>query len=316
MEDKISVVIPVLDEAESICPLVDELMAVLEGTGSEYEVIIVDDGSRDQSWEAIKSCRARYSSVRAIRLGRNFGQTAALSAGISRAGGKIIITLDGDGQNDPSDIPRLLSKLEEGFDMVSGWRKARKDPYFSRQLPSRMANWLIRILTGVNLRDFGCSLKAYRAELIKGLRLYGEMHRMIPALACWSGASVAELEVNHRPRIAGNSKYNLGRFFSVFFDLIAIKFFAAYFSRPLHLFGLAGFVLLVLSMASFIATILMKIFQHMNMTGNPLLMLGVLLMIISVQAVALGLLGEISIRIYYEAQNKPTYTIKEELGFN
>jgi glycosyltransferase involved in cell wall biosynthesis len=253
--------------------------------------------------------------VKAIKFGRNFGQTAALSAGIGRAQGEIIVTMDGDGQNDPADIPRLLSKMNEGFDLVSGWRKSRKDPFLSRQVPSRVANWFIGFITGVKIKDFGCTLKAYRSKLIKNIRLYGEMHRMIPALAAWTGADIAEIEVNHRPRLAGSSKYDLSRFFSVFFDLITIKFFVGYFSRPLHLFGLAGFVIFFLSLASFAATFLMKIYMQMNMTRNPLLMLGVLLMIISTQAVALGLLGEISIRIYYESQDKPIYAIKEELGF-
>jgi glycosyltransferase involved in cell wall biosynthesis len=315
MQKQISVVIPVLNEAGSLGFLLDELARVLASLGRTNEIIVVDDGSDDQSWQVIKDFQAGHPELKAIRLGRNFGQTAALSAGISRAEGGIIITMDGDGQNDPADIPRLLAKLEEGHDIVSGWRKERKDPFLSRQVPSRAANWLIRSLTGVKLKDFGCTLKAYRAESIKSIQLYGEMHRMIPALAYWSGAKITELEVSHRARSAGQSKYNLSRFFAVFFDLITIKFFIGYFTRPLHFFGLMGFLMFFLSILSFVAAILLKFIDHMNMTRNPLLILGTLLMIISAQLFAIGLLGEISIRIYYETQHKPIYMIKEEIGF-
>jgi len=315
MPVKISVVIPVFNEEGSIGILLDELEKTLSSLNSTYEVIVVDDGSNDQSWRIILDGSSKYPAIKAIRLGRNFGQTAALSAGISRAQGEIVLTIDGDGQNDPADIPKLISKLDEGFDMVSGWRKHRKDPYISRQLPSRMANWLIGLITGIKLNDFGCTLKAYRAQLIKGIRLYGEMHRMIPALAFWSGANIAELEVNHRPRQSGESKYNINRIFAVLFDLITIKFFIGYFTRPLHFFGLAGFLLMILSVASFAATVVMKITERMDMTGNPFLILGTLLMIIGMQLFALGLLGEINVRVYYESQDKPIYVIKEELGF-
>ena len=315
MPVKISVVIPVFNEEGSIGILFDELEKALSSLNSTYEVIVVDDGSNDQSWQIIKAGSLKYPRIKAIRLGRNFGQTAALSAGISRAQGEIVLTIDGDGQNDPADIPKLIRKLEQGFDLVSGWRKNRKDPYISRQIPSRMANWLIGLITGIKLKDFGCTLKAYRAQLIKGIRLYGEMHRMIPALAFWSGANITELEVNHRPRQSGESKYNISRIFAVFFDLLTIKFFIGYFTRPLHFFGLAGLILMILSLVSFSATLIMKIMEQMNITRNPLLTLGTLLMIIGMQLIALGLLGEISVRIYYESQNKPIYMIKEELGF-
>ncbi len=315
MEQKVSIVIPVYNEQDTIKELIEETIEVLKEEGIDFELLIVDDGSTDKTWEVIKDLAREHSEIKGIRLGRNFGQTSALSAGFSQSQGKIIITMDGDGQNDPQDIPRLIEKINQGYDLVNGWRRARKDPLFSRKIPSRVANYLIGKFTGLALKDFGCGLKAYRSELVKKLNLYGEMHRLVPALAYWSGARIIELEVNHRPRRAGYSKYNFNRIFRVIFDLITVKFFAGYFTRPLHFFGLPGMVLIILSLASFLAMILMKIFQGVDMTGNPLLILGTLLMIVGIQLIAMGLLGEISIRIYFESQNKPTYVIREEIGF-
>jgi len=315
MEQKVSIVIPVYNEQDTIKELIEETIEVLREEGIDFELLIVDDGSTDKTWEVIKDLAREHSEIKGIRLGRNFGQTSALSAGFSQSQGKIIITMDGDGQNDPQDIPRLIEKINQGYDLVNGWRRARKDPLFSRKIPSRVANYLIGKFTGLALKDFGCGLKAYRSELVKKLNLYGEMHRLVPALAYWSGARIIELEVNHRPRRAGYSKYNFNRIFRVIFDLITVKFFAGYFTRPLHFFGLPGMVLIILSLASFLAMILMKIFQGVDMTGNPLLILGTLLMIVGIQLIAMGLLGEISIRIYFESQNKPTYVIREEIGF-
>jgi len=315
MEQKVSIVIPVYNEQDTIKELIEETIEVLREEGIDFELLIVDDGSTDKTWEVIKDLAREHSEIKGIRLGRNFGQTSALSAGFSQSQGKIIITMDGDGQNDPQDIPRLIEKINQGYDLVNGWRRARKDPLFSRKIPSRVANYLIGKFTGLALKDFGCGLKAYRSELVKKLNLYGEMHRLVPALAYWSGARIIELEVNHRPRRAGYSKYNFNRIFRVIFDLITVKFFAGYFTRPLHFFGLPGMVLIILSLASFLAMILMKIFQGVDMTGNPLLILGTLLMIVGIQLIAMGLLGEISIRIYFETQNKPTYVIREEIGF-
>jgi len=312
---RLSVVIPVYNEESALEPLLEELAKALEGMKADFEILVVDDGSRDQTWEIIKKASGKYPEFRAVRLARNLGQTSALSAGISAARGELIITLDGDGQNDPADIPGLLDKLAQGYDLVNGWRRKRKDQFFSRIVPSRMANWLIGLFTGLKLKDFGCTLKVYRAEVIKGIHLYGEMHRMIPALVFWGGARVAEIEVNHRPRLTGKSKYNLFRIFNVLFDLVTIKFFFGYFRRPLHFFGMVGLFLSFLGSLAYLAVILMKVFQQMDMTGNPFLVLGTLLIILGMQSGALGLLGEIGIRTYYETQNKPTYVIREKIGF-
>jgi len=315
MAKEVSIVIPVFNEEAVIKEIIEETIEVVRRRNISFELLVIDDGSTDDTWRIVKELAGIYPEIKAIRLGRNFGQTPALSAGFSRTQGKIIVSMDGDGQNDPNDIPRLLEKIEEGYDLVNGWRKKRKDPLFSRKIPSRIANYLIGRFTGLKLKDFGCGLKAYRSELIKQLNLYGEMHRLIPALAYWSGARILEIEVNHRPRRAGYSKYNFNRIFRVLFDLLTVKFFAGYFTRPLHFFGLPGIILIILSLGSFLAMVLMKFLQGVDMTGNPLLILGTLLMIVGIQLIAMGLLGEISIRIYFETQNKPTYVIKEEIGF-
>ncbi len=312
---KISVVIPVYNEESALAPLFEELTGVLRRAGLDFEVLVVDDGSADQSWEMIKQAQARYPEFRGIKLGRNFGQTSALSAGISAARGELIVTLDGDGQNDPADIPGMLEIMGQGYDLVSGWRKDRKDRYLSRILPSRIANWMIGFFTGLRLKDFGCTLKVYRSEIIKDIRLYGEMHRMIPALAFWGGARIKEIAVNHRARGSGKSKYNLFRIFNVIFDLVTLKFFVGYFRRPLHFFGLAGVLLSLIGAVFYLVMILMKVLQQVDMTGNPFLILGTLLTILGMQSVALGLLGEIGIRTYYESQDKPTYVIREKIGF-
>ena len=315
MAKEVSIEIPVFNEEAVIKEIIEETIEVVRRRKISSELLVIDDGSTDDTWRIVKELAGIYPEIKAIRLGRNFGQTPALSAGFSRTQGKIIVSMDGDGQNDPNDIPRLLEKIEEGYDLVNGWRKKRKDPLFSRKIPSRIANYLIGRFTGLKLKDFGCGLKAYRSELIKQLNLYGEMHRLIPALAYWSGARILEIEVNHRPRRAGYSKYNFNRIFRVLFDLLTVKFFAGYFTRPLHFFGLPGIILIILSLGSFLAMVLMKFLQGVDMTGNPLLILGTLLMIVGIQLIAMGLLGEISIRIYFETQNKPTYVIKEEIGF-
>ncbi|RMH68939.1 MAG: glycosyltransferase [Gemmatimonadetes bacterium] len=312
---RISVVIPILNEAINIPVLHAELTNVLPPITPDYEVIFVDDGSYDGSDAVIKALVEADSHVKLIRFRRNFGQTSALSAGFHYASGEIIITMDGDLQNDPADIPHLLEVLDQGYDVVSGWRKRRKDPFFTRQFPSRSANRLISLFTGIPVRDAGCTLKAMRKEIVDEIQLYGEMHRFIPILAQWRGAKITEIEVNHRPRQYGRPKYGLSRTLRVLLDLITVKFLLKYFASPIQIFGLIGLACLLGGGISGIVTIIMKWIYNVDMTGNPMLYLTILALILGVQFIVLGLLGEISVRIYYESQNKPTYAIKERMGF-
>ena len=313
MQDKpeLSVVVPVYNEREAIGDVHASISRALDGLSRSSELIIVDDGSDDGTWEVLSDLSARDPRLRAIRLRRNFGQTAALRAGFDYSRGEIIVSLDGDGQNDPSDIPRMIEKLEEGYDVVNGWRRDRRDPLLFRRLPSVLANLLISRLTGVKLHDFGCTLKACRREIIEEISLYGEMHRMIPVLAHFMGAAIGELEVSHHPRTSGRSKYTLFRAVSVILDLITLKFFLGYFTRPLHMFGLAGLISSLAGGVCFLAVLVMKLTAYMDMTGNPLLYLGVLAVVVGVQFIMLGLLGEVTVRTYFESQKKPIYVIKE-----
>jgi len=315
LDVRISVVIPILNEAINIPVLHAELTNVLPPITPDYEVIFVDDGSYDGSDAVIKALVEADSHVKLIRFRRNFGQTSALSAGFHYASGEIIITMDGDLQNDPADIPHLLEVLDQGYDVVSGWRKRRKDPFFTRQFPSRSANRLISLFTGIPVRDAGCTLKAMRKEIVDEIQLYGEMHRFIPILAQWRGAKITEIEVNHRPRQYGRPKYGLSRTLRVLLDLITVKFLLKYFASPIQIFGLIGLACLLGGGISGIVTIIMKWIYNVDMTGNPMLYLTILALILGVQFIVLGLLGEISVRIYYESQNKPTYAIKERMGF-
>ena len=309
---RISVVVPFYNEEQSVGEVYRRLKSALDGL--DYELIFVDDGSSDGSYQALREVWEKdREKVRVIRLRRNFGQTAALQAGFDKARGEVIVTLDGDLQNDPGDIPGLLKKMEEGYDLVSGWRRKREDPLFSRRIPSFLANRLISFLTGVRLHDFGCTLKAYRSEIIKQIDLYGEMHRLIPVLASWMGARIAEMEVSHRRRLWGRSKYSISRTLTVVLDLITLKFFLSYFTRPIHIFGLGGLVCLGLSLVAGAILIFMKLYQGVDMTGNPLLFLTIILVIVGIQFIVLGLLGEVGVRTYYESQKKPIYLVKEEL---
>jgi glycosyltransferase involved in cell wall biosynthesis len=306
----VSVVIPLFDEADNVEDLHRELTASLEAMGRSYEVILVDDGSTDGTRDLLEAMEARDPRVRVLRLRRNFGQTAAFSAGFDHARGEIVITSDGDLQNDPADIPRLVAKLEEGFDIACGWRRRRRDP-LSRRVPSFFANRLISWATGVRLHDYGCSLKAIRAEVVRGLRLYGEMHRFIPAVASWMGVTVAEIPVSHRPRTRGRSKYGLGRTLRVLLDLFTVKFLLSYGTRPAHLFGLMGLTsggagFLILAYLSYI-----RLFEDTAIGGRPLLLLGALLFLTGVILVNFGLLGELLVRTYHESQGKPIYVIQE-----
>jgi glycosyltransferase involved in cell wall biosynthesis len=303
-------VIPVYNEAENLADLHRELTASLQSLGQPYEILIVDDGSRDGTLERLLAIEAADPRVRVLRLRRNFGQTAAFSAGFDHARGEVIVTSDGDLQNDPADIPALVAKLDEGYDMVCGWRRQRRDPV-SKKIPSWFANRIISAATGVRLHDYGCSLKAIRAEVVKGLRLYGEMHRFIPAVASWMGVSLAEIPVNHRRRMRGRSKYGLGRTMRVLIDLFTVKFLLAYGTRPAHLFGLWGLAsgglgFLILAYLAYI-----RLFEDTAISGRPLLLLGVLLFVTGLIMVATGLLAEMLVRIYHESQGKATYVVKE-----
>jgi glycosyltransferase involved in cell wall biosynthesis len=310
MPPRVSVVIPIFNEAENLADLHRELTSSLASLGQPYEILLVDDGSTDSSLERLLAIEAADPRVRVLRLRRNFGQTAAFSAGFDHARGEIVVTSDGDLQNDPADIPRLVAKLDEGYDMVCGWRRQRRDPV-SKKIPSWFANRIISAATGVHLHDYGCSLKAMRSEVVKGLRLYGEMHRFIPAVASWMGVTLAELPVGHRPRTRGRSKYGLGRTLRVLLDLFTVKFLLAYGTRPAHLFGLwglasggAGFLIL-----AYLAYI--RLFEDTAIAGRPLLFLGGLLFIFGVILVNFGLVAEMLVRIYHESQGKPTYVVKE-----
>ncbi|HUG54887.1 MAG TPA: glycosyltransferase family 2 protein [Vicinamibacteria bacterium] len=307
----LSVVIPVFNEEENVADLHRELTASLEPGGRPYEILMVDDGSRDGTLQRLLEIEGRDRRVRVLRLRRNFGQTAAFSAGFDHARGEVVVTSDGDLQNDPADIPRLVQRLEEGgFDLVCGWRQDRKD-VLSRRVPSSLANRLISWATGVRLHDYGCSLKAMRSDVVRNLRLYGEMHRFIPAIASWMGVSVAEMAVNHRPRLRGRSKYGLGRTVRVLLDLFTVKFLLAYGTRPSHLFGGAGLLFASLGFGVLGYLTYLKLFQDEAIGGRPLLILGALLFVTGLMLVNVGLLAEMLVRIYHESQGKPIYVVRE-----
>jgi len=306
----ISLVIPVYNEEENLKLLYQKLKETLEPLGKEREIIFVDDGSQDNSPKILDQLARKDPHVKVIHFRRNFGQTAALAAGFDLAQGEIVVTLDADLQNDPADIPKLLGKMEEGYDVVSGWRKDRKDPYLSRILPSTMANWLISKVTGVKLHDYGCTLKAYRQEVVKELNLYGELHRFLPALASWMGVRIAEIPVTHHPRRFGKSKYGISRTFRVILDLILVQFLLRYSTRPIRIFGGAGLISFVLGLLLGCYLSIIKILFRHPIGNRPLLILSVLLIILGIQLLSLGILGEFLTRIYYEGQNKKPYVIK------
>jgi len=309
---EVSVVVPVLNEESNLCLLYEGIMQALAEKYS-YEIIFIDDGSTDKSFTVLSHLQKTDSKIRIIRFCRHFGQTAALSAGFTHARGNVIVAIDADLQNDPADIPKMITKLNEGFDVVSGWRKKRHDNIFTRLIPSRIANWLIAKITGVKLHDFGCTLKVYRKEVLANTKLYGEMHRFIPALASWKGARICEVPVNHRPRRAGKGKYGLGRASTVILDLITVKFLLSFSTRPIQLFGGWGLTTLFLSCVSGVSVVLMKIIKNFDMTGNPLLYLTIILLVVGIQFILMGLIAEMLVRTYYEFQDRPTYVIKELL---
>jgi glycosyltransferase involved in cell wall biosynthesis len=309
---ELSVVIPIRNEAPSLAELHRELTETLTGWGRPYELIVVDDGSTDESFETLARLQAVDPRLRVIRLRRNFGQTAAFAAGFDHARGRYIVTMDGDLQNDPADIPTMIAELERGADIVCGWRKARKDALVSRRVPSTIANSLISLVTGVHLHDYGCSLKAFRAEVVKPMKLYGEMHRFLPAIASEQTSSITEMVVNHRARRYGRSKYGIGRTVRVILDLLTVKFLLSYSTRPLQIFGLVG------GMMGLAGALITGALGYGRLVGSlslnqhqPLLLLGILLISTGFQLVTLGLLAEMQARTYHESQNKPIYVIRE-----
>lgn len=303
--------IPLFNEEESIVTLFQELMDTLKSTGYEFELIFIDDGSTDRSLSILEEIYKDNPEVVVISFRKNFGQTAALSAGFDHARGDIIVTLDADLQNDPKDIPKLLEKLDKGYDVVNGWRYERKDPFFSRRLPSIIANKIISTATNVKLHDYGCTLKAFRKEITQNIRLYGEMHRFIPAVASGMGVSIAEVKVNHRPRKYGKSKYGISRTIRVILDLITVKFLLNYATRPIHVFGFIGFVSGILGFLLALLLTIQRQFFDIPLANRPLLLLAILLIFIGLQFITLGLIAELQARTYHESQNKPIYAVRK-----
>jgi glycosyltransferase involved in cell wall biosynthesis len=310
MNIQVSIVVPIFNERENIADVYEEITDVLSGLNISYEIIFVDDGSTDGSTKIVADLAEQDPHIQSIIFRRNFGQTPAFSAGIENASGNVIILMDGDRQNDPHDIPMLLQKIDEGFDVVSGWRYERQDN-FLRRLPSQIANKVISIVTGVHLHDYGCSLKAYRKEVLKHVRLYGEMHRFIPALCYWHGASITELKVNHRARTKGVSKYGINRTIRVILDLLTVKFLMTFSTRPSHVFGVLGILSMIAGLSiNIYLSFVRLVFQH-PIANRPLLLLGILLIFVGLQFICFGLLAEMLARIYHESQNKPIYSIKK-----
>jgi glycosyltransferase involved in cell wall biosynthesis len=308
---EISVVIPMRNESLSVAELYRELTTVLEGFARPYEIIAIDDGSTDDTFAQLASLQAVDPRLRVIRFRRNFGQTAAFAAGFAHARGSFIVTSDGDLQNDPADIPGMVEQAQRGPDIVAGWRKDRKDPFINRRLPSMIANAIISLSTGVKLHDYGCSLKVFRAEVVKPMKLYGEMHRFLPAIASEMGVTIEEKVVNHRARRHGTSNYGISRTIRVVLDLLTVKFLISYSTRPLHIFGLLGFIMGLTGAAVCGWLAWMRLFGYESIGNRPLLLFGILLVFTGVQLVTLGLLAEMQARTYHESQNKPIYVIRE-----
>lgn len=319
MDPKLSLFLPVYNEEENLSNQQRKITEAMERLGLSYEVIYVDDGSTDGSLDLLRHIAEADHRVRVISFRRNYGQTAAMAAGIDASRGEVLIPMDADLQNDPDDIGRLLAKLNEGYDVVSGWRKDRQDAFLTRVLPSRFANWLISTIGGVPLHDYGCSLKAYRRDVLKEVQLYGEMHRFIPIYANWAGGRVAEIPVAHYPRTAGKSKYGLSRTIKVVFDLVTIKFMQSYLTKPLYIFGWAGILAFTLSMLSALLAFSMKFIDwphHADFIQTPLPILSMIMLVLGIQLFLLGLLAEMLVRTYHESQNKPIYTIKTKINFD
>jgi len=311
---KVSIVIPAFNEDISLKVLIDDLNDFLSNFEYSYEVVFVDDGSVDNTFNVLKDAALKNDSFKVIRLRKNFGQSAAILAGIDHAKGDVIVPLDADLQNDPNDIPKLLNLISEGYDLVSGWRKNRQDRAIDRKLPSMLANKLISWVSGIKLHDYGCTLKAYRTEILEGVRLYGELHRFLPVLASWNGAKVTEIEVNHKPRIFGKSKYGLGRTYKVLLDLLVIKFLSDFSTKPIYFFGSFSMGSFLLSTLLVLYSIYLKIFQHIDLDGTPLLIFSAVFVIVGVQLLLMGILCDLVMRTYYESQNKKTYHVKEVIN--
>ena len=310
----LSVVVPFYNEEGNVLAMLERLVAELERLGKPYEVIAIDDGSTDDTFEKLRECFACYERLRVASFRRNFGQTAALSAGIDMARGKVVVTIDGDLQNDPADIPKLLAKISEGYDIVSGWRRNRKERLLARRLPSRIANWLISTISRVKLHDYGCTLKAYVRDVVKNLSLYGDMHRFIPAIASQMGARIAEVPVNDHPRRSGRSKYGLTRTYKVILDLLTLKFMLTFFHRPMLLFGVLGLVSFLVGVGLAVYALIVRLILLQPISGRPLLTLvPFFLIIIGLIFVSFGLQFEMMMRMYYESQKKPTYVVRTTL---
>ena len=307
----ISVVIPIYNEVEALPPLLRELGEVLDQLSGPSEIVVVDDGSSDGSWERLRALMAGEPRLRAIRLARHYGQTAALAAGIEQARAPVIVSMDGDLQNDPHDIPALLAALAKGADVVNGWRTPRRDPWLTRRLPSQVANWFISMVTGTSLHDYGCTLRAMRTPFAKDIQLYGELHRFVPALAADLGAHVVELPVHHRPRTLGRSKYGLSRTLRVLLDLLTVKFLSGFVTRPIQLFGLVGLVCAAVGVGLTGYLGFERAVLGVPLAGRPIVLLAILLAVVGVQFVSIGLLGEMLVRIYHESQHKPIYRVRE-----
>lgn len=306
----LSIVVPVYNEVDNVALLHESIAGAVRDLGRPAEIILVNDGSTDGTEQALDGLAASDRRVTVVHLRRNFGQSAAMAAGFDRARGDIVVAMDADLQNDPADIPTLLARLDEGYDVVSGWRRERQDPWLTRRLPSNVANWLISWMTGVHLHDYGCSLKAYRRDVLEDIHLYGDMHRFIPALAHWAGGTVAEVPVAHHPRRFGKSKYGLGRILRVLLDLVTVKFLLSYSTKPIQVFGAWGLGAGLIGFIICIYLTVLKLAFHENIGGRPLLLLGILLIFIGAQFITLGLVAELQARTYYEARGRPIYALR------
>jgi len=313
---KLSIIAPIYNEEDNVDPLCEKLFEVLRALNLKFEIILVNDGSTDRSIKKLEHQASAHPELKVVDLRRNYGQTAAMMAGIDHAVGDIIIPIDGDLQNDPADIPRLLEKLDEGYDVVSGWRHDRQDAAIRRNFVSRVANKLISWVSGVHLHDYGCSLKAYKREVVKDVKLYGEMHRFIPIYATWLGARVTELQVAHHPRIHGTSKYGLNRVFKVLLDIVVIRFLDRYFTKPIHLFGGFGMISILISVLSTLYMVYLKVFEGVSMIQTPLPLLSVMTLLMGIMSILMGLLAEMVVRTYFESQQKSTYLVRHTLNFS